>query len=91
MQQLPRYIGDEYIEQIVWKNFRENQEEQSGFRVRRLCTDNIFWLKQIIQKRNTFDDTGTDTNEIERQIVQAKKVIGCLNSIFWMKDIKKNT
>ena len=30
----------------------KDEEEQSGFRTGRSCTDNIFCMKQVIEKRN---------------------------------------
>jgi len=30
----------------------KDEEEQSGFRTGRSCTDNIFCVKQVIEKRN---------------------------------------
>lgn len=37
----------------------------------------------------TFNSTGSDTKEIEKRMIQARKIIGCLNSIFWNKEITK--
>ncbi|XP_030760238.1 uncharacterized protein LOC115885465, partial [Sitophilus oryzae] len=37
----------------------------------------------------TFDNTGTDGREIEKRIINAKKIIGCLNGILWSKSIIK--
>jgi hypothetical protein len=31
----------------------KNEEEQSGFRTGRSCTDNTFCMKQVIENRNT--------------------------------------
>jgi len=30
----------------------KDEEEQNGFRIGRSCTDNIFCMKQVIEKRN---------------------------------------
>lgn len=32
------------------QQFREEEGEQSGFRARRTCNHNTFWLKQVIEK-----------------------------------------
>lgn len=36
-----------------------------------------------------FDKTGTDDREIKKRVTQARKIIHCLNSIFWTKEIGK--
>lgn len=36
-----------------------------------------------------FDSTGTDTKEIEKRMIQTKRIIECLNEIFWSKEITK--
>lgn len=56
---LLRNINDQYIKSGIWKdpksfNKREVQgnedEEQSGFRVERTCTVNMFCLKQLFER-----------------------------------------
>ena len=37
----------------------------------------------------TIDRNGLGTKEIEARIVQSKKIIGCLNSLWWDKNISK--
>lgn len=38
----------------------------------------------------TFDITGKDDKEINKRITQARRIIGCLNGIFWSKEIGKH-
>lgn len=35
--------------------------------------------------------TGTDAKAIEKRVIRAKKVIGCLNGILWSEEINKKT
>lgn len=36
-----------------------------------------------------FDKTGVDKKEIQARIIQARRVIGCLNSILWSMQITR--
>lgn len=41
------------LRDLIEMEYRENEEEeQSGFRTGRSCNDNIFYLKQIIEKKS---------------------------------------
>lgn len=35
----------------------------------------------------TFDKIGINTSEIEKRIIQPKKIVGCLNTILWNKEL----
>ncbi|XP_045464765.1 uncharacterized protein LOC123674005 [Harmonia axyridis] len=37
-----------------------------------------------------FDTSGTDDNEIRSRVIEARKVIGCLNGILWSKNITRS-
>ncbi|XP_030759056.1 uncharacterized protein LOC115884573 [Sitophilus oryzae] len=40
------------IRDLIEEDYREKEEEQNGFRAGRSCTDNVFCLKQVIEKRS---------------------------------------
>lgn len=36
---------------FIKEDYREEEEKQGGYRAGRSCTDNVFTLKQVIEKR----------------------------------------
>jgi len=53
----------------------KDEEEQSGFRTGRSCTDNIFYMKQVIEKRNA---TNQDTHLLFVDFTKAYNIIPIL-------------
>jgi len=45
-------LCERILSDLIEKEYSNlEEEEQSGFKARRSCTDNIFYLKQIIEKK----------------------------------------
>lgn len=50
---------------------------------------NISHCQSYVYLGVTFNEAGTDSQDIDKRIVQAKKIIGCLNGILWSNNISK--
>lgn len=92
MQYMMRKLIAEYAEWGLSVNIEKTQYLCIGTEPSTLDLENgqeISNCQNYVYLGVTFDDTGTDTKEIEKRIIQARKIITCLNSIFWSKEITK--
>lgn len=92
MQYMMRKLTEEYSQWGLTVNLTKTRYLCVGEEPNNLVLDNgqqIPSCQEYVYLGVTFDSTGTDVKEIEKRIVQAKKVIGCLNGILWSKEITK--
>ncbi|XP_030767351.1 uncharacterized protein LOC115891091 [Sitophilus oryzae] len=84
MQYMLRKLIEEYGEWGLTVNIAKTKYLCIGAQEGNLNLDNGQEIKQCQEYEYlgiTFDNTGTDGREIEKRIINAKKIIGCLNGI----------
>lgn len=92
MQYMLRKLIEEYGEWGLTVNIAKTKYLCVGAQEGNLNLDNgheIIQCQEYEYLGITFDNTGTDGREIEKRIINAKKIIGCLNGILWSKSITK--
>jgi len=54
------------------------------------CHEIITGCTEFRYPGSIFTKDGTDTKSIRHRVTQARKIIGALNGVWWLKDITKN-
>lgn len=93
LEYMARKLKETYSEWGLTMNIHKTKYLNIGSDIQNLQLDNTEEIKACENYKYlgiTFDKTGTDEKEIRTRIIQARKIIGCLNGILWNKHITKN-
>lgn len=91
LEYMARKLREEYKQWGLEINLRKTKYLPIGAELTNIQLENeeIEACSEYAYLGVVFDTTGKDDREIKKRITQAKRMIGCLNGVFWSTEIKK--